>query len=384
MKRTIPFGRPMLGREEREAVSRVLDSGLLVHGPVIDEFEEAFAQFTESPHAVGTSSCTAALHLTYYALGIGPGDEVIVPALTHTATAHAVELSGARPIFVDADRATGNVDLEQIEPLITDRTRAISVVHFLGLPVDMRRLGAIAERHDLPVIEDCALAVGATFAQRHVGLWGRVGCFSFYPVKHITTGEGGMVITRDGDLAAKLAHVRAFGVDRHQGERKIPGMYDVTACGFNYRMSEIHAAIGVVQMSRLSGFLEKRKENYEALTAGLREIDEITLLDAGSGDFQSSYYCLSIVLNANQRSDRNDLIAELNRRGVGTSIYYPRPVPSLTYYRDKYGHRDTEFPNASRISHQSITLPVGPHLEVDDMEYISTVVKEALCKVVQS
>ncbi|MCK4304164.1 MAG: DegT/DnrJ/EryC1/StrS family aminotransferase [Candidatus Eisenbacteria sp.] len=379
--RQVPFGRPITAAEEREAIGRVLDSGLLVHGPVLRQFESLFARFTNAPHAIGTSSCTAALHLAYHALGIGSGDEVIVPAQTHTATAHAVELVGAKPVFVDADETTGNVAIEQIEPLITGCTRAISIVHFLGLPVDMQLVCRLAERHGLHIIEDCALALGASLEGTHVGLWGTVGCFSFYPIKHITTAEGGMAITRDGELAAKLSHLRAFGVDRQQGERRIPGMYDVTMVGYNYRMSEIHAAIGQVQMDRLPGFLARRKQNYAVLTQGLREIEEIDLLKSGVADRISSHYCHALILKPKWAARRNDLIKELGERGVGTSIYYPRPVPLMTHYREKYGYREGDFPSASRISDRSIALPVGPHLGTDDMEYITIAVKEAICRV---
>jgi dTDP-4-amino-4,6-dideoxygalactose transaminase len=216
----------------------VLNGPILVHGPRATAFEDAFAKCTGAPHAVSTSSCTAAMHLVYFVLGLGPGDEVIVPAQTHAATAHAVELTGAKAVFVDAERETGNVDVDKIEAVITARTRAIAVVHYLGVPVEMVAVNAIARRHGLFVLEDCALAIGTLINGVHAGLLGDVGCFSFYPVKHMTTAEGGMVITRNAELAQKIRHARAFGVDRHMGERKIPGQYDVTALGFNYRMNE--------------------------------------------------------------------------------------------------------------------------------------------------
>jgi len=174
----IPFGKPILGDEEKQAVLEVMDSGILAHGKKIHEFEDAFAKFTGASAAAGLASCTAALHLFYFHLGIGPGDEVIVPAQTHTATAHAVELVGAKPVFVDAESRTGNIDIDQIEGAITGRTRAISVVHFLGMPVDMDRINAIAEKHDLRVLEDCALAIGTRFKGVHAGLLGGAGCFS--------------------------------------------------------------------------------------------------------------------------------------------------------------------------------------------------------------
>jgi len=179
----------MIGEEERRAVAEVLSGPILVHGPRATEFETAFAAYTEAPHAVSVSSCTAALHLSYFYLGIGAGDEVIVPAQTHTATAHAVELCGATPVFVDSEPETGNIDTEQVEQKITGRTKAISVVHYLGMPVNMARISDTAGRRGLFVVEDCALAIGTYFKGIHAGLHGDVGCFSFYPVKHMTTAE---------------------------------------------------------------------------------------------------------------------------------------------------------------------------------------------------
>lgn len=378
MSRNIPFGKPIIGNEEKNAVAAVMDSGIMVHGPKIKEFEAAFAGFTGAPYAVGVASCTAGLHLTYFALGIGPGDEVLVPAMTHTATVHAVELVGARPVFVDAEPRTGNMDLDQAESLITGKTRAISVVHYLGMPVDMRRVQALAAKHKLHIVEDCALSVGGRLGGTHTGLFGISGSFSFYPVKHMTTAEGGMLITTDKALAEKIELVRAFGVDRHHGVRKVPGFYDVVALGFNYRMSEIHAAIGIEQMKRLPGFLAQRKKNYEALSAALKGVSKADTLQSSRGEFESSYYCHLILLPDALKPQRPAIMEQLKARGVGTSIYYPQPVARMTYYRQKYGYRDGQYPNAERIADAGIALPVGPHLNEDDMAYIGAQVKEVL------
>lgn len=376
--RTIPFGYPIIGEEEKNAVMQVLNGPILVHGPRAKEFEAAFAAYTDASHAVSVSSCTAALHLSYFYLGLGPGDEVIVPAQTHSATAHAVELCGAKPVFVDAESVTGNIDLDQLGDQITERTRAISVVHYLGMPVNMEGLMGIARKRELFVVEDCALALGSYFKGVHAGLYGDVGCFSFYPVKHITTAEGGMLITRHEDVAAKITRLKAFGVDRHMGERSIPGVYDVTMLGFNYRMSEIQAALGIEQLKRVDGFLHRRKENYAALSAGLSEIDEISQFQSSHGDFQSSYYCLSILLNEKLTPRRLEIVNYFMQNGVGTSVYYPQPVPHFSYYRNKYGYSDTSFPVAARISGSSIALPVGPHVTAEDIVYIVQVFKSAI------
>ena len=376
--REIPFGRPIIEDEEKRVVQEVLNGPILVHGPRSKEFEAAFAAYTKAPYAVSVSSCTAALHLSYFYLGLGPDDEVIVPAQTHTATAHAVELCGAKPVFVDAEMETGNIDINQIEANITEKTRAVCIVHFLGMPVDMRKVCEIASRHDLFVVEDCALALGSRLDGVDAGLYGDVGCFSFYPVKHMTTLEGGMLITRREEIAAKIERQRAFGVDRTPSERKVPGVYDVTQLGYNYRMNEVQAAIGTEQLKRMNGFLEKRKLNYEALQDGLTEIDGIELLRSSHDEYQSSYYCLSALLSDDLQGKRFEVVSYLKERGVGTSVYYPRPVPHMTYYAQKYGYDMESYPVASKISYGSIALPVGPHLNEEDMDYIVESVKGAI------
>ena len=376
--REIPFGRPILGPEEDEAVRAVMASGMLVHGPRITEFEAAFKEFTGAPHAVGLSSCTAGLHLAYFHLGLGPGDEVIVPAQTHTATAHAVELTGARPVFVDAELDTGNIDLQALERAITEKTRAISVVHYLGMPVDMDEVVKLARDRGLFVVEDCALGLGSFYKGRHVGLWGDVGCFSFYPAKHITTAEGGMLITRHEDVAQSIRSKRAFGMDKHVGERKIPGIYDVEGLGFNYRMSEIQAAIGIQQMKRLPGFLTKRAANHRALSAALANVPGVRTFLSEKTGFQSSYYCHCILLEKGPSVSglRNSMLLALKERGIGPSVYYPHPVPRMGHYRRKYGYHEEDFVRAAEISDCSVALPVGPHLEEGDVDRIATEIRE--------
>ena len=259
----IPFGKPMVGKEEYSATLKVLKSGKYVHGHKSLEFEEKFKKFTGAKYAVSVSSCTAGMHLFYFSIGIGLNDEIILPAQTHVATAHAIELTGAKPVFVDSELETGNIDINQIEKKINKKTKAIVIVHYLGVPVDMNKIMKLAKKYDLFVLEDCALSLGAKIKKIHTGLYGDAGVFSFYPVKHITTAEGGIVITNNKNLAEKIKLQKAFGVDRSYSERKIPGMYDSKYLGFNYRMSEIHASIGVEQLKKISFFLRKRLENYK-------------------------------------------------------------------------------------------------------------------------
>ncbi len=378
--RQLPFGKPIIGQEEKDAVLDVLGGSILVHGPRAKALEDDFACFTGAARAVSLSSCTAGLHLVLFDLGVGPGDEVIVPAQTHVATAHAVEFCGAKPVFVDAEPETGNMDLDAAEAAVTPRTRAICVVHFLGRPVDMDRVNALAEPRGLFVLEDCALSVGAFYKGKHTGRLGHAGCFSFYPVKHMTTAEGGMLVTDHQDLADRIVRKRAFGVDRVVGERAEPGVYDVTMLGYNYRMNEMAAALGVEQLKRVPGFLERRAANFTVLAEGLADVDELTVLRSGSeGDYVSSHYCLSAVLAPELRHNRRDIVTALKKRGVGTSVYYPRPVPHMAWYADKYGHdREFSFPVASVISYGSIALPVGPHLDADDMAHLVKSMKQVI------
>lgn len=374
----IPFARPFIGDEERAIANEVLKGHVLVHGPRIHEFEDAFAKWTGANASVAVSSCTAGLHLAYFYLGLGPGDEVIVPAMTHVATAHAVEFVGAKPVFVDAESRTGNIDLDLIEAAITPNTKALSLVHYLGMPVDMDRINAIAKKHDLFVVEDAALAFGTKFKGVHAGLLGDIGLFSMYPVKHMTTLEGGMVLSKHSEVLEKITLQRAFGVDRTHGQRKIPGQYDVNMLGFNYRMNELQAAMGTIQVGRLDGFLEKRKRNHEILSERLQGIERLHQFESSQGDFQSSYYCKSVVLRGGLQEKRVEVIQALVAKGVGTSIYYPRPVPDLTYYREKYGSAEGKFPEAAKIAYHSIALPVGPHLKEGDAEYVADTLIEVI------
>jgi dTDP-4-amino-4,6-dideoxygalactose transaminase len=369
--RKIPFGKPWITEAERNAVLGVLDGDVLTHGPQAHEFEKEFSAAVGGGQALTVSNGTAALHLAYWQLGIGAGDEVIVPAQTHVATVHAVEVIGARPVFVDCDRETGNITPEAIEAAITPRTRAIGLVHFLGIPCEMPAIVKLAARHDLKIVEDCALALGSRWNGTHAGLFGDAGTFSFYPVKHITTGDGGMLITRHAELAQKISKARAFGMDRTFAERSVPGVYDVLSLGINYRLSDINAAIGREQLKRLGIILDRRSRNFSALKRRLSGLQHVAILDVISPHQTSSHYCLTVVLEGPLADQRIGAVRRLNAAGVGTSVYYPHPVPGLHYYREKYDEDLARFPNASRVSDQSIALPVGPHLEVDDMDYIA-------------
>ena len=370
----------MIGAVESAAVQEVLSNPTLVHGPLSAKFETQFAERAGAKYGVCVSSCTAGLHLSLLVSGIGPGDTVAVPAMTHVATAHAVEFCGARPVFIDVESKTGNMCPDALamaadtEPTL----KGIEVVHYLGLPCDMDRITAIAADIGAVVIEDCALAVDAEFSGRKVGTMGLSGCFSFYPVKHMTTIEGWMVISDNESFCRAIAQRKAFGYDRSLSERLKPGIYDVTALGYNYRMSEVEAAIGLVQLERLDEFQRIRAENYRLLKSNLEEIDELHMLPEVNGAAISSHYCLNVILPRDGSIDRDKVVAELKAAGVGTSVHYPSAVPHFTYYREKYGYQVGQFPIAEWLAAQTISLPVGPHLAPGDPDWIATAFKAAL------
>jgi perosamine synthetase len=373
----IPFGKPMLDSSEIEAVTRILSGTTLVHGPATHEFEVQFAKRVGAAEAISVSSCTAGLHLSLFVHGVGKGDKVAVPAMTHVATAHVVELCGATPVFVDVERDTGNMDPAALDAASAG-LRAIEVVHYLGLPCDMDRVGAIAARAGAFVVEDCALSLGATYGGRHTGNHGITGNFSFYPVKHMTTIEGGMVTANDPAVAAKIRQAKAFGYDRTIAQRTKPGIYDVVALGFNYRMNEVEAAVGLAQLAKLDGFAAKRAANYTGLRAALADVSEVTVFAPEKGKARSSHYCLNVVLPQDGSVNRDALVKHLNAAGIGTSVHYPAAVPLFSYYREKYGYRPGQFPVAEWLAAQTVSLPVGPHLADGDPARIAAAVKSGV------
>jgi perosamine synthetase len=369
--REIPFGRPNITDEDRAAVLEVLSGHILTHGPQCKAFESEFAEFLgEGAHAVTVSSGMAALHLACLHFGFAAGDDVLVAAETHVATAHAVEWTGARPVFVDCDPATGNVTADRVEAAITSATRGLLLVHFAGIPCDMPAIMEVASRRGIRVIEDCALALGARYDGRHVGLFGDAACFSFYPVKHLTTAEGGMFVTRHADVATTVARLRAFGVDRTYAERTLPGMYDVPMLGLNYRMSEVHAAIGRSQLRRAPEMLAHRRRTFASIARIARRVEGLSVIDCTDPRAASSHYCLTLGTDPPAVERRNELVRALNATGIGTSVHYPQPVPRMSYYRNKYGYDRQRFPGAERISDTTFALPVAPHVGESDERFI--------------
>lgn len=370
IKNIIPFGKPIIGANECREVIDTLKSGILVHGKITEKFEDHFKKFTKAEDAISVSSCTAGMHLLYFVLGIGPGDEVIVPAQTHLATAHAVELTGAKAVFVDCELKTGNIDVNLISKKINSKTRAIAVVHYLGIPVNLSEVLKLTKKNNLYLIEDCALALGSSYKRKHVGLIGDAGVFSFYPVKHMTTAEGGMIILKNKKYSKKIRLARAFGVDRNYSQRKISGIYNCNSLGFNYRMSEIHAAIGIQQIKKIRKFIKIRKKIFQTMFNAFKKNNFFYVLHSKDKNKNTSYYCLTILFKESFGKYRNLIIRKLTKIGIGCSVYYPHPVPKMNYYKNKYGYKSSSYVNAEKISYNSIALPVGPHLSLNNVNFI--------------
>ena len=368
----IPFGLPFIGKEEKNIVKNVLSQPILAHGNQTKKFENSFKKFTKSNYALSTSSCTAGMHLFYLSIGVKKGDEIILPTQTHVATAHAIEAVGGKPIFVDSNFLTGNIDVDEIEKKITKKTKVITVVHFVGIPANMIEICKIARKYKLYVLEDCALSLGSRIKNIHTGLWGDAGVFSFYPVKHITTGEGGMIISKNSKLEKKIKSLKSLGIDKNFLDRNTPGLYDCKSFGLNLRMSEINSAIGNVQIKKIPKILKLRALNFKYLKQKLDQFGKsIKIIQNQNKFFSSSNYCLVMVLREKKLySNRKKIIKFLNNSGIGTSIYYPHPVSHMSYYKRKYNIKKNSFINAQEISNNSISLPIGPHLTKKKLDYI--------------
>lgn len=375
----IPITAPSFDEQEVALVRECLQSGWVTQGPFVSRFEQLFGARHQTPHALATTSCTAALHLAGLALGFGPGDEVIVPAFTWITSAHTAEYAGAKAVFVDVDLATFNIDPARIEAAITPRTRGIVAVHLFGLSADMDPIRAIAKKHGLAIVEDAACATGTTYKGRPIGTMGDVGCFSLHPRKVITTGEGGMLTTARDDLAAKLKSLRNHGATglppgADPSRPYTMGAFDML--GFNLRMSDIQAAVGVAQMARLDGLLAERKacaRRYDELLARLATAGDLALPGGAGHTYQS--YVVRVLQGGQAR--RNRVMDHLAAGGIQT-----RPgthaVHRLGYFVAKYGLEASQFPNACIAEDTTITLPIFPGMAPDDSERVVREVDFAL------
>jgi len=348
----ISIAKPIIGEEEKQAVMEVLDSGVLAQGPRVAAFEAAFAEMIGVKHAIATSSGTTALHVALLASGIGAGDEVITTPFSFIASANSILYAGARPVFVDIDPKTFNIDPDRIKGAITKQTKAILPVHLFGLPADMDPIIALADTHGLVVIEDACQSHGAEYKGRRVGSFG-IGCFSLYPTKNITSAEGGMITTDDAEVAEKCRAIRQHGMRRR---------YYHDELGFNFRMTDIHAAIGLAQLRKLDQFNQARIANAQYLSTHLRGV----ITPEVPAEHRHVFHQYTVRV-ANGRRDA--LLEHLKERGIGTGVYYPVPIHQQTFYTQELGY-NLDLPEAECAAAEVVSLPVHPALSQNDLETI--------------
>lgn len=365
----IPLMSPNISEQDIEAVANVLRSGMLVQGEQVAAFEREVADYLNVKNVVAVSNGTASLHLALVALGVGAGDEVIVPAFSYVATANVVEIVGAKCVFVDVEKDTFNIDVSGIERLITPRTKAIIPVHEFGLACDISELLKIAEQHDLFVIEDAACALGAKENGKFAGTFGDVGSFSLHPRKAVTSGEGGLLTTDDDDLAEQFRVLRNHGIKQQSGKT------DFVAAGFNYRMTDFQAALVRGQFARLEEIINRRNELAEIYFENLRGVSEISLPRLPENKTHTWQTFHAVV---GETIERDALIEKLKTRGVGAN-YGAQCIPFLTFYREKYDLNFKKlFPNALRAFKQGLALPMFDKLKAEDVRTVSNALKDLI------
>ncbi len=359
----IPIGMPDVGDEEIEAVAGVLQSGMLARGPRVKEFEERFSRYCGAGLGVAVNNGTAALHATLLGLGIGPGDEVIVPSFTFFATASSVCMVGARPVFCDVDPATYNISPAAVQEVASERTRAVIGVHLFGQPFEVNALREICDDRGIPLIEDAAQAHGAEFHGVRAGCLATAGCFSFYPTKNMTTGEGGMVTTNDDTLARKIRMIIDHGQE---------GKYLHTCLGYNFRMTDISAAIGLVQLRKLDGYNSRRKEIaafYDGHLAGTGIITPEAL-----PGMRHVYHQYVVRVTEECRLTRDQLAIALREKGVGTAVHYPLPLHRQPVFSPF--SRESRCPAAEQLAEEVLSLPVHPRVTDREREHVVLSVNE--------
>jgi dTDP-4-amino-4,6-dideoxygalactose transaminase len=367
---------------ERRAVDRVIRSKWLTMGQTVQKLERNFARFVGAKHAVAVSSGTAALHLAMIALDLKPRDEVLVPSLSFVASSNAILYVGAKPVFVDVSSLDDlNLSPDDIEKKITDRTRAIIMVHYGGYLADAERIRKIARKHGLYVVEDSAHAIGASMNSQMAGTFGRIGCFSFFSNKNMATGEGGMLATNDDRLARRLKLLRSHGMtsmtlSRHQGHAY---SYDVVDLGYNYRMTEISAALGILQLGKLKSGNRKREVLTELYRSCLEGTSGLSFPFRGYPR-GSAHHLFPIILDG--RVGRKKFMQLLRQKGIQTSIHYP-PIHTFSYYRRSLQGRKVRLPVTEQAGRREVTLPLHPLLTKRDVVFVCNAVKEILPKVVR-
>jgi perosamine synthetase len=359
MRDFIPIAKPIIGDEEIKAVGEVLKSGMLAQGESVKRFEDEFSNYLGVKNSIAVSNGTVALDLAIKALGLKPGDEVITPAFTFIATANCALYQGLRPVFADVEERTFNIDPEDLQKKITPRTRAVVGVHLYGQPFNLSAVQEICQDGGIALVEDCAQAHGAEYQGKKVGSFGTTGCFSFYPTKNMTTGEGGMITTDDDDLAARLRLLRNHGDT---------GKYNHVSLGYNYRMMNLQGAIGQVQLQRLEEFTAKRINNAAFLNKSIKIKGISTPYQANN--VRHVYHQYVVRIEDSFASSREKLMEYLQAKGIGSAAHYPKAVYEQPLYRE-LGYTNENCPVSEDVSRRVMSLPVHPSLSEEDLQYIA-------------
>jgi dTDP-4-amino-4,6-dideoxygalactose transaminase len=365
------FGAPRIERAEIDEVLKVLDSGWLGTGPRVQQFEANFAAYkgVDRAQVTAVSSCTAALHLSFVAAGLKAGDEVITTPLTFCATVNAIIHAGARPVLADVDAATMNLDPDSLSKAITARTRAIVPVHFAGRPCNMDAIMDIARRHRLLVIEDCAHAIETEFHGRHAGTFGDFSCFSFYVTKNVVTGEGGMVIARDPEHAARVKVLALHGMNKDAWKRfSAEGYrhYQVTECGFKYNLTDMQAALGIHQLARIEENWRRRQVIWDRYNEAFKPLG-ISLPAPPQADTKHGLHLYTVLVDLPSAGiSRDEFLNALTTKNIGVGVHY-MSVPEHPYYQQTFGWKPEDFPNAMRIGRQTVSLPLSPAMTDTDV-----------------
>ncbi len=377
MNKKIPLALPWIGEEEAEAVREVLQSRWIIQGPKVEQFEEALRKYVGTKYAVAVNSGTAALHTSLTAMGIGAGDEVIVPSFSFIATANVVVYLGAKPVFADIDAGTYNIDFDDAKKRITRKTKAIIVVHQFGNPADMDAARELSEDRDLPIVEDAACAHGAKYDDRRVGSFGVAGCFSFHPRKVITTGEGGMITTNDEQLAERARAIRSHGMGVETWKRTQASALNLPSfelLGYNYRMSDLAAAIGLVQMKKIDEAISRRRKIAAVYNQGLGEVEDLkppACLVKGFHVYQS------YVAVVDRPELRDRLIANLKERGISAQAG-TQAIHLESLYRSRFGYAPGQLPRTEAALRSSLSLPIFPELTEEEVDLVLSSIKESI------
>ncbi|HEB52002.1 MAG TPA: DegT/DnrJ/EryC1/StrS family aminotransferase [bacterium] len=374
------FGQPLIERPEIDEVVASMQSAWLGTGPKAAEFERRVAAYKGVPHAVGLNSCTAGLHLACVVLGLEPGDEVITTPMTFCATINAIVHAGLTPVLADVDPRTMNLDPAAVRQAITPRTRAILPVHFAGRPCAMDELMAIAEQHDLKVIEDCAHAIETEYRGRKAGTIGDLGVLSFYSTKNIVTGEGGMVLTRDPDLARRTKTMGLHGMSHDAWKRfRDDGYrhYDVEEIGFKYNMMDLQAAIGMHQIERVERYWQRRLEIWTRYNEAFESLPITRPAPFAEGERHALHLYTILVDEQAAGISRDQVLVGLHRRNIGTGVHY-RTIPDMTVYRQRFGWDPAAYPNAKHIGDRTLSLPLSAKLTDQDVEDVIQAVQAVI------